>query len=326
MKNLKIKIIFILFLTITMSILSYTTIYAAGINMSISKTTGYVGDTFSVTISGINGIVNISANQNISISPSGRQFVDGSLTITGNAISVGTGTITVTPEDVTTTDAEPVEVKSDASRSITIKEKEVETPKTEIPKQENASKTSASKTNTSKSNQSKANNKSNTEQEENIKKSEDFYITKLVLNGVTKEEEYVEIELTPKFSKDIYEYECKISSDIERIEIQKDAGEFTDSIVITGIDEIKEGENLIKVELIEEGYETRTYNIKVIKEVNNESNELEENIKSKEEKKITIISMPLYALIIMEIIIIVVEAFLMYFLDKKLRQKNTENH
>lgn len=286
--------------------------------MSISKSSGYVGDTFSVTISGINGIVDIGANQNISISPSGRQFVDGSLTITGNAISVGTGTITVTPEDVTTTDAEPVEVKSSESRSITIKEKEVEVPKEEVSESKNTSKTT-----TSKSNQSKTNNN---EQKENLKKSEDFYITKLVLNGVTEEEEYVEIELTPEFSKDIYEYECKISSNIKRIEIQKDAGEFTDSIVITGIDEIKEGENLIKVELIEEGYETKTYIIKAIKEENNELEEVEENVEPIEEKQTTIISMPLYVLIIMDTLIIIIEAFLMYFLDKKFKQKNTGNH
>lgn len=318
MKNLKIKILFILFLTIIISIISHTAIYAAGINMSISKSSGYVGDTFSVTISGINGIVDIGANQNISISPSGRQFVDGSLTITGNAISVGTGTITVTPEDVTTTDAEPVEVKSSESRSITIKEKEVEVPKEEVSESKNTSKTT-----TSKSNQSKTNNN---EQKENLKKSEDFYITKLVLNGVTEEEEYVEIELTPEFSKDIYEYECKISSNIKRIEIQKDAGEFTDSIVITGIDEIKEGENLIKVELIEEGYETKTYIIKAIKEENNELEEVEENVEPIEEKQTTIISMPLYVLIIMDTLIIIIEAFLMYFLDKKFKQKNTGNH
>lgn len=323
MKNLKIKILFILFLTIIISIISHTAIYAAGINMSISKSSGYVGDTFSVTISGINGIVDIGANQNISISPSGRQFVDGSLTITGNAISVGTGTITVTPEDVTTTDAEPVEITTSASRSITIKEKEVEVPKEEVSESKNTSKTTTSKTTTSKSNQSKTNNN---EQKENLKKSEDFYITKLVLNGVTEEEEYVEIELTPEFSKDIYEYECKISSNIERIEIQKDAGEFTDSIVITGIDEIKEGENLIKVELIEEGYETKTYIIKAIKEENNELDEVEENVEPIEEKQTTIISMPLYVLIIMDTLIIIIEAFLMYFLDKKFKQKNTENH
>ena len=315
MKNLKSKILFILFLAISIAILSCKITYAASMNMSISKTSGYVGDTFSVTISGVNGRVYISSNSNISINKSGSQFVDGSLTITGTAKSVGTGTITVTPEDVVTTAAEPEEVTATASRSITIKEKEVENSKTETTtKQQTVSKSAISK-----NSQTKTSSK-NDSQKENTKKSEDFYITKLVLNGVNENDQYVEIEMTPEFNKDVYEYECKIASDIKKIEIEKDAGEFTDSIVITGLDEIKEGENIIKVELVEEGYETRTYTIKVIKE-KQENNEGEEQEDLKEEKSTTIVSMPLYVLIIMDTLIIIIEAVLMWILDKRLKNK-----
>lgn len=315
MKNLKSKILFILFLAISIAILSCKITYAASMNMSISKTSGYVGDTFSVTISGVNGRVYISSNSNISINKSGSQFVDGSLTITGTAKSVGTGTITVTPEDVVTTAAEPEEVTATASRSITIKEKEVENSKTETTtKQQTVSKSAISK-----NSQTKTSSK-NDSQKENTKKSEDFYITKLVLNGVNENDQYVEIEMTPEFNKDVYEYECKIASDIKKIEIEKDAGEFTDSIVITGLDEIKEGENIIKVELVEEGYETRTYTIKVIKE-KQENNEGEEQEDLKEEKSTTIVSMPLYVLIIMATLIIIIEAVLMWILDKRLKNK-----
>lgn len=316
MKNLKSKILFILFLAISIAILSCKITYAASMNMSISKTSGYVGDTFSVTISGVNGRVYISSNSNISINKSGSQFVDGSLTITGTAKSVGTGTITVTPEDVTTTAAEPEEVTATASRSITIKEKEVENPKPETTTKQQP----VSKPTTTKSSQVKTSNK-NDSQKENTKKSEDFYITKLVLNGVNENDQYVEIEMTPEFNKDIYEYECRIASDIKKIEIEKDAGEFTDSIVITGLDEIKEGENIIKVELVEEGYETRTYTIKVIKEKQENKEGEEQQVDLKEEKTTTIVSMPLYVLIIMVTLIIIIEAVLMWILDKILKNK-----
>lgn len=318
MKNLKSKILFILFLAISIAILSCKITYAASMNMSISKTSGYIGDTFSVTISGVNGKVYISSNSNISIDKSGNQFVDGSLTITGTAKSVGTGTITVTPVDVTTTAAEPEEVTAVASRSITIKEKEVENPKPETTTKQQT----VSKPTTSKNSQVKTSSKNNN-QKESTKKSEDFYINKLILNGINEKDEYVEIEMTPEFNKDVYEYECKIASDIKKIEIEKDAGEFTDSIVITGLDEIKEGENIIKVELAEEGYETRTYTIKVIKD-KQESNEVEEQAdlkEVKEERKTTIVSMPLYVLIIMVTLIIIIEAVLMWILDKKLKNK-----
>lgn len=319
MKNLKSKILFILFLAISIAILSYKITYAASMSMSISKTSGYVGDTFSVTISGVNGRVYISSNSNISINKSGSQFVDGSLTITGTAKSVGTGTITVTPEDVTTTAAEPEEVTAVASRSITIKEKEVENPKPETTTEQQP----VPKPTTPKNSQVKTSSKSNS-QKENTKKSEDFYITKLVLNGVNENNQYVEIKMTPEFNKDIYEYECRIAADIKKIEIEKDAGEFTDSILITGLDEIKEGENIIKVELKEEGYQTRTYTIKVIKD-KEESNEIEEeqvDLKEvKEERKTTIVSMPLYVLIIMVTLIIIIEAVLMWILDKRLKNK-----
>lgn len=316
MKNLKCKVLFILFLAISIAILSYKITYAASMNMSISKTSGYVGDTFSVTISGVNGRVYISSNSNISINKSGSQFVDGSLTITGTAKSVGTGTITVTPEDVTTTAAEPEEVTATASRSITIKEKEIENPKPETTTKQQP----VSKPTTTKSSQVKT-SKKNDSQKENTKKSEDFYITKLVLNGVNENDQYVEIEMTPEFNKDIYEYECRIASDIKKIEIEKDAGEFTDSIVITGLDEIKEGENIIKVELVEEGYETRTYTIKVIKEKQENNEGEKEQADLKEEKTTTIVSMPLYVLIIMATLIIIIEAVLMWILDKRLKNK-----
>ena len=68
-----------------------TKIYAATFNLSASKSSANVGDSFTVTISGLNGRVTISANANVSVSPTGSQWIDGSLTLSGTATSAGTG-------------------------------------------------------------------------------------------------------------------------------------------------------------------------------------------------------------------------------------------
>ena len=321
MEKVKIKFLLIFFLTALLCLIIHNKAYAASMNMSISKSSAYVGDTFSVTISGVNGRVYISSNSNVTISASGSQFVDGSLTIKGTAKSVGTGTITVTPEDVVTNSANPQEVTSVASRSITIKEKEV--------KQETTAKTETTKTETTKttkktSTKSTSNSTRKTaENNEETKKSENFYISTLVLNGINEKGEYIELKLTPEFSKDIYEYECNITSDIQKIEIQKDAGEFTDSIVITGLEEIKEGENIIKIELIEEGYETKTYTIKVIKDKEEEIEAVNENVTEESNIKETkMISMPLWVFILVEtilVLIILTESIAIYVMLKKKR-------
>lgn len=113
-----IAIIFGLLFTIS------TKVNGASMGMSITKSTVYVGDTFSVTISGINGKVNIIGTPNISLSVSGVQWIEGSLTIICTANNVGTGTVTVKPIDVSTTGKDPQEVTSEAKKSITIVKKE----------------------------------------------------------------------------------------------------------------------------------------------------------------------------------------------------------
>lgn len=59
MKKIKNSTIFAIILTILV-IGIHTNIHAAGMGMSINKSSAYVGDSFSITISGINGKVSIS--------------------------------------------------------------------------------------------------------------------------------------------------------------------------------------------------------------------------------------------------------------------------
>lgn len=308
MKKTKYSIIFVTILTI-LGIGIHTNIYAAGIGMSINKSSAYVGDTFSVTISGINGKVSINGNSNVSLSESGTKWVEGSMTITGTAKSVGTGIITITPIDASTTGADPVEVTAPTSKSITIKEKEVEPePQPTTPQTPSTATTK---------NTTKTTTKTETKQQE-----DNFYIFSVTLKGEKEDGEQISLELSPEFNKDTYEYTCNIASDIQKIDVQKDAGNYTDSVIVTGADELVEGENIIKLLLAAEDHESKIYTIKVIKEESKEAivdvPKQEENMNSNKEKaEIKMISMPLYAFIIMQIIIVVIEIIVICFIPWK---------
>ena len=313
MKKTKYSIIFVTILTI-LGIGIHTNIYAAGIGMSINKSSAYVGDTFSVTISGINGKVSISGNSNVLLSESGTKWVEGSMTITGTAKSVGTGIITITPIDASTTGADPVEVTAPTSKSITIKEKEVEPEPQSTPPQTPSTATTKSPTKTT--------TKTETKAEETKQQEDNFYIFSVTLKGEKEDGEQINLELSPEFNKDTYEYTCNIASDIQKIDVQKDAGDYTESVIVTGLDELVEGENIIKLQLAAEDHESKTYTIKVIKEESKEAivdeTKQEENINSNKEKaEIKMISMPLYAFIIMQIIIVVIEIIVICFIPWK---------
>lgn len=320
MRKIKNSAIFVIIFTILV-IGIHTNIYAVGIGMSINKSSAYVGDTFSVTISGINGKVSISGNSNVLLSTSGTKWVEGSMTITGTAKTVGNGTITITPIDASTTGADPAEVTKAVSKSITIKEKEA----VSQPTQTTTTTTTKNTTSTT-----KTTTKTETKVAETEKQQEDdFYISAITLKGIKENGEQVEIELSPKFNKDTYEYTCNITSDIQKIDLQKDAGDYTDSVIVTGLDELTEGENIIKLLLSAEDHESKTYTIKVIKEESKEAitdvPKQEENINSNKEKSETkMISMPLYLFIIMQIIIIAIEIIVIYFIPWKkiIKKKN----
>lgn len=289
-------------------------IYAASMKMSINKSSAYVGETFTVTVSGINGKVNITSNSNVNLNISGSQWVDGSLTITGTAKGVGTGTITVTPVDASTTAAEPEEVTQAASRSITIKEKEPEstTPTNPTPTTPQTT-TTPKKTNT---NTNKTTTTSKTE-EPKEEKQDDFYINKVVLTGVKESGEKVDISLSPEFQKDIYEYTCHVGAEIQKLELEKEAGDYTNSIIVTGLDDLKEGENSITLQLAAEDHEAKTYTIKVIKETQETIETIvpiDENVAKTGIAEIKTISMPLWVFIVMQILIIMIEVLAIYFI------------
>ncbi len=311
MEKKKIGYIVSIFILVIFLVFQGQTVQAASMGLSISKSTAYIGDTFTITISGINGKVNISGNANISLSTSGSQWVDGSLTITGTAKAVGTGKVTITPVDVTTTSAEPEEVTASASRTITISKKEESKP---------TQPTDNKNTGTSNKNNSKTTTKTETPKTETTpvtKQEDDFYITMIKLIGVKENGEKEEIALSPAFSSQTYTYNCEIGSDIQKIEVEKEAGPYTNSITVTGLEELKEGENILTMQLSAEDHQAKTYTIKLMKAPKEEvqetsANVIENNQTEENENKTAMITMPVWAFVFMQIAIIVVEMVLLY--------------
>lgn len=320
MKNMKYKIIIIFTILLFEILLINSIVNAASMGMSINKSSCNIGDTFTVTISGVNGKVSVSGSSNISLNKSGTIWIDGKETITGTAKSVGKGTITVTPIDASTTAAEPEEITSSASRSIEIKEKQTTQATPTTP-------TTPTTTTKKPTTVAKPTTTPQTKQEEPKKEvvEDNFYINSVVLKGIKENGETEDIILSPEFNKDTYEYTCNVSAQITKIEIQKEAGQYTNSIIVTGGEELKIGENIITLMLSAEDHQAKTYTIKVIKEeaVETSANIAEEKIEEDiEQKEPAMIHMPVWAFIALQMGIIVVEVITILFIIKQTKARH----
>lgn len=240
-KKIILKKIIYSFLICMFALMLISNINAASIGMSINKSSAYVGDSFSVTISGINGKVNITASSNVSISTSGTQFVDGSLNITGTTKSVGTGTVTVTPIDVTTTAAEPEEVTQARSVSIAIKEKEV-----------------VNNTNNNNTNNTAATNtQKNTTTNNNVStKSSNNYLKSLQVS---------EEGLSPNFNKNKISYSLSVSEKVTSLDVTALAEDSNAKVYVSGNTDLKDGDNTVYITVTAQNGAKRTYTILVNK-------------------------------------------------------------
>lgn len=320
--KIKLKNIIITMIVFIMAVVINTNVHAAGIGMKINKSSAYVGDTFSVTISGINGKVKISGNSNISLSTSGTQWVDGSMTITGTTKSVGTGTITVTPIDASTSGANPVELTAEddtTSKSITISEKPAQPE--QIPQKPTQTTPTNNKTTTKKTETPVV------ETKEKEEASSEFGIHLLKLIGVKETKEEVEIALDKAFNIKTFEYACNIANDIKTVRIEKEAYEYNDLVQISGLEEeLKVGENIITLKLAKDGKEI-SYQVKIIKEEpkNEETEPTNAIVEQPEEKETRMVSMPLIWFILLEIVIIALSVgttiIVMNYLKKNPYQK-----
>lgn len=328
-------------LLVSISILFITMVLSTQVkaeSLTVNKKTVTVGESFTVTFSGINGFVSVSSNDKVTLSKTGKIWIDDTLTISGTAKTVGTGNVTINLLDVSTTSAEPKELTGNRSINITIKEKEI--PKTETKsetntKPETTTKPESNKTTTTKTESKNTETKKVTSTkvtvptEEKEEATPQWGINSVKVIGVKENGEKVDIELDKKFDISTYEYSCNVSADIKKVEIEQEAYEYNEFVTISGLEEdLKLGENIITLKLSKEGKNDLTYTIKVNKE------EMQEETKSvsaevekiKEEKEETIIvEMPLWSFILILIVTIVVTSAISILITKKvLENKKTD--
>lgn len=288
-------------------------------SLSSNKNTVNIGESFTITISGINGKVTVSANDKVGLSNAGTMWVTGQTTISGTAKQEGTGTVTIKLVDATTTGANPKDLSGTTKNiNMTVKKKEEvkqETPatpnKTTSTTTSNKTQTNNNKTNTT----TNKNNKTETKKETPVVETKEeeeatplWGISEVKLVGVKENEEKIDLELDKKFDINTYEYSCNVSNEIKKIDIQKEAYEYNEFVTINGNQgDLKEGENIITLKLAKEGQNELVYTIKVNKEEKPEeavitNTDIVEENKQATEKMIT---MPIWSFIVLEILLVI---------------------
>ena len=244
MKNkVKNKIVYIIVSFLFMLFTFPCNIFGAGsFSVGAGNTSLNVGGSTTITIStsGCAGVFSIiSSNPGVVSVSSSSEFIDGSINITASAGSVGSATITVTAVDVTDTNIEAIS----GSRSVTINVVEpVQKPQ--------------------------ANNNNNNYVAP--KKNTNTYLSYLEIS---------EEGMTPSFIKTKENYAVTVGMNVNEINVSAGTESDTSYYYVEGNKNLVEGDNTIRVVVVSESGNTRTYYITVTKTNNpEESNAYLENL------------------------------------------------
>lgn len=115
------------------------------------------------------------------------------------------------------------------------------------------------------------------------------------------------IELSPKFSTEVYEYTAKLVGEKETLDIKTNATEENSKIEITGNEGLKEGENIITILVTNEaGDKTAAYQIKLTKTlVDEEALAKQQELEKQEQNRKIIIICSAVAVVLVIIIILI---------------------
>ena len=94
---------------------------------------------------------------------------------------------------------------------------------------------------------------------------EQIILNDLKLKAYSKENEVYDIKLTPEFDKNIFEYNCNVSSYIDKIEVEANLSDNNAKVEIAGNENLQEGLNEIMISISFENEKT-IYKIKADKE------------------------------------------------------------
>ena len=326
-KILKISILLgiLLFLSLLVS-----NVKAASLKVTTSNSNPTVGDTFTITISGGDGVIKSVTSSNTGVvTVESTNWVDREGTkITAKAVSQGSATITVVPDEVVTPDEQYI--TGSGSVTINVKAKQTETNNSSNSGTSTSNNTNNSNSgNSNKKNQSKDNNnnKPNTNKEavKNVVQTEteeeatpQFGMNSLMLNAVDENGEKQEINYTPTFNIDTYEYTAEIESNIVDIEVLTEAGEYNEYVKVEKPETFNIGENIIKISMQKDD-QSVTYVIKINKK---ESNEIEQEVDEKENEsnspKSTLISFTISQFITVILTICLLEGLILKLPWKKM--------
>ena len=103
------------------------------------------------------------------------------------------------------------------------------------------------------------------EEDENQETKEELGIKELIVYNIKDNKRINELVLNPPFDMNMYKYTCKVSNEIEKIDIKAKTTR-DGKIKIEGIEnQLNVGDNIIKV-IVQSGEESKLYTINVIKE------------------------------------------------------------
>ena len=236
-------------------------VQAASANLSVSKSSIYVGDSFNVTVKA-NGV----AAWNIHISASGpvsgckldqadatADALDTNKTFSVTCKSTGEGRITVTLKgDVTSSnDGKPVKLSS--SKTVTVNKKTTTTTTTK-----KTTTTSKKTTTTKKVNDTTTTTTKKVTTTQKVEKNNDATLKNITVDGYDI-----------KFSSNTYEYTINVKNNVNKLNLNISKNNDKSNYEIIGNDKLVAGENNITIKVTAEDGTIKEYKINVIKEKEN---------------------------------------------------------
>ena len=330
-KVLKISLIFgvLIFLS-----LLFSNVKAASLKVTTSNSNPTVGDSFTITISGGDGVIKSVTSSNTGVvTVESTNWVDREGTkITAKAVSAWSATITVIPDEVVTPDEQYV--TGSGSVTINVKAKETSSGSGETSGgsnntgNSNSNSGNSGKTNSSSSgSKNNASNKPNTnkdavkdveETEQEEEATPQFGMNSLMLNAIDENGEKQEMAFTPTFNIDTYEYTAEIESNIVDVEVLTEAGEYNDYVKVEKPESFNAGENIIKITMQKDDM-SLTYTIKVNKKESEETVEtVSDAVVESENKKQTLITFTIPQFIAVILTICLIEGLLLKLPWKKM--------
>lgn len=207
---------------------------AGSLNISASNTSPYVGGNVIITVktNSLAGKFSVSSSNSGVLSGGGvEDWIEGTVTYTFTAKSVGTATVTVRPVDVADYDGNVYT----NSQSVTI----------------NVRSNSGSSSNSENNSSGNSSNSGNTSNNKNL--SSNNYLSAFSIDGAT---------LNPTFNKNTLEYSIELKSKTTEITLNATAEDSKSKITGTGKISVNEGINTIEVVVTAENGSTKTYTIK----------------------------------------------------------------